>query len=89
MSQNGLPFWLKILDLCPKRKTFSSHYPSLASTMSRLDASADSFELVDTTFMTEEEAVAAQVESERLRIQEAEARLALQLPHFGLGVAAQ
>ena len=66
MSQNGLPFWLKILDFCPKRKTFSSHYPSLASTMSRSEASADSFESVDTTLVTEEEAVAAQAESERL-----------------------
>ena len=43
--------------------------------MSRSEASADSFELVDATLVTEEEVVTAQ---------EAEARLALQLPHLDM-----
>ena len=47
--------------------------------MSHSEASTDFFDLVESALVTEEDALAAQKESERLRIQEAEARLALQV----------
>ena len=64
-------FW----DLPKRKQTPCCRYPSIVQIMAFPEASTDSFELLDATLVTEEKAAAAREESERLRIQEAEARL--------------
>ena len=74
MSQNGLGSSLPLL-FGEKKNPIPS---TRSSNISHSEASTDSFDLVESPLVTEEDALAAQEGSERLRIQ-AEARLALQV----------
>ena len=64
---NGLPFRLNLALLFGEKRF---PIPSTRSlNMSHSEASADSFDLVESALVTEEDALAAQEESERLRNQ--------------------